>query len=208
MKVGVVFIPMYQICVSQLHARILGFVLLHESSPQLQALAHRRNPQLQTIDTEMAFSMPRIPIRPRRLLLSLRRKDVARILACHISCQPNIVSKPIRVPMRSETEQTLTRWPVIANSKVLRALSIRYALRTVLRVAPDPRRGIPHELREVAPALEVGHVRVLLAVVGAVVRLFAVVPEVGDDGRDVVPRDAGCDVLAVAAAVGVPGRAC
>jgi len=63
---------------------------------------------------------------------------------------------------------------------------------------------LPHDLAEVAPLVEVGHVRVFLAVELIVEGDLAVVEQLGDDRRDIVSLNTSSDVLAVFAAVDVP----
>lgn len=68
-------------------------------------------------------------------------------------------------------------------------------------VASDVSGVLPHELREVAPGLEVAHVRVGLAVKSSVgeLPLLAIVEHVGDNRHDAGRIDTGSDVLTVAA---------
>lgn len=68
----------------------------------------------------------------------------------------------------------------------------------VLSDASNLGRANPDDLREVAPVLKVGHVRLSLTVETVVPVDLAVVEEVGNDGRDVAGLDTCGDVLAIA----------
>jgi hypothetical protein len=59
----------------------------------------------------------------------------------------------------------------------------------------------PCDLREMAPSLEVAHVRVILAVEAFVERSFVVVHSVGDHGRDILRRCAGANVLSISLSI-------
>lgn len=105
--------------------------------------------------------------------------------------------------MRMHTWRT-----VVADGEVRRDVAPRVDEASggaVVRSAADPRRVDPHDLREVAPAVEAGQVWSRLAVVVVEVGLLVVVEEVGDNEGDVVGGHTGRDVLAVAAATGGAG---
>lgn len=68
--------------------------------------------------------------------------------------------------------------------------------------ATDVGSVFPDDLREVSPQLEVIHGGLSLAIEPIKPADFAVVEQVGDDGRDVVCLDTGSDVLAVPSATG------
>ena len=75
--------------------------------------------------------------------------------------------------------------------------------RAVLSGTADLGGTLPHELREVTPLLEVGHVRVGLAVEVGVVANFAVVEQLSNDSRNVVGLDTSGDVLTVVTTVNI-----
>lgn len=95
----------------------------------------------------------------------------------------------------------LTRTLVVADGEVWRdtGADVGETVGAVLGVASDVGGVLPDDLAEVAPLLEVGHVRAVLTVQARVVWLLAVVEQVSDDGRDVGRLDTSSDVLAVAA---------
>lgn len=64
-------------------------------------------------------------------------------------------------------------------------------------VATDVGSGLPDDLSEMAPKLEVGHVR--FVAVEVIERLLSIVEHIGDDSGDVGSLNTGCDVLAVSA---------
>lgn len=59
----------------------------------------------------------------------------------------------------------------------------------------------PHNLRKVAPGMEIAHVRVVLTIESFVSWSFIVVHAVGDHGRNFIGSRTGADVLAVALTV-------
>lgn len=77
------------------------------------------------------------------------------------------------------------------------------AARAVLSGTADLGGTLPDKLGEVTPFLEVGHVRVGLAVEVGVVADLAVVEQLGDDSRNVVGLDTSGDVLTVVTAVNI-----
>ena len=75
--------------------------------------------------------------------------------------------------------------------------------RAVLSGTADLGGALPDKLREVTPLLEVGHVRIGLAVEIGVVADLAVVEQLGDDSRNVVGLDTSGNVLSVVTAIDV-----
>lgn len=64
--------------------------------------------------------------------------------------------------------------------------------------AADRDRALPHDLREMAPLLEISHVRVGLAVQTIIVAELIVVHQIGDHDSDLVSRNTVSDVLTIA----------
>jgi hypothetical protein len=63
--------------------------------------------------------------------------------------------------------------------------------------------ALPHNLREVAPVVEVRHIRVSLTVQAFEIGKLVVVHQVGDHGPDVVGVNTVTNVLAISASVDV-----
>lgn len=93
----------------------------------------------------------------------------------------------------------LTCRAVVANSERNGAIRID-VLQSVadLGVAANLLGALPHDLREVAPLLKVGHVRVRLAVQVVEVVELIVVHQVGDHHADILRGNTVTDVLTVA----------
>lgn len=98
----------------------------------------------------------------------------------------------------------LTGRLVVANGEVWRHITGdvgKTLAGTVLCGATDMSGGLPHNLGEVAPRVEVRHARICFTVEAAEPVDLTVIEEVGDDCGDVVRFDTGGDVLAVPATI-------
>jgi len=73
---------------------------------------------------------------------------------------------------------------------------------TVLSSASDPGSTLPNNLRKVTPIVEIGHIRVGLAVEVGVVANLTVVEEFCDDRCYVIRSQTSSDILSVATTVG------
>jgi hypothetical protein len=102
-------------------------------------------------------------------------------------------------------ERRLTRGTVVADSEVRRDVltNVGKTAGAVLSGTADLGSTLPDKLREVTPLLEVGHIRVGLAVEVGVVANLAVVEELSNDSGDVVSLDTSGNVLTVVAAIDV-----
>jgi hypothetical protein len=102
-------------------------------------------------------------------------------------------------------ERRLTRGTVVADSEVRRDVltNVGKTAGAVLSGTADLGSTLPDKLREVTPLLEVGHIRVGLAVEVGVVANLAVVEELSNDSGDVVSLDTSGNVLTVVTAIDV-----
>lgn len=101
----------------------------------------------------------------------------------------------------------LTWREIVANCEKLRNVRAHVCETTwtSLCVAANRLGVLPHDLREVTPALETGHVWCCLAKV-LVQHHLVIVELAGDDASDVIGRDASGDVLTVPSTTGFAGR--
>jgi hypothetical protein len=101
-------------------------------------------------------------------------------------------------------ERRLTRGTVV-DSEVRRDVlaNVGKTAGAVLSGTADLGSTLPDKLREVTPLLEVGHIRVGLAVEVGVVANLAVVEELSNDSGDVVSLDTSGNVLTVVTAIDV-----
>jgi hypothetical protein len=105
---------------------------------------------------------------------------------------PDISILPTEIPRRR----------IVAHGKVRANPAAGILKRAALHRRAANLLGIaPHDLRKVAPLVEVAHVGVVLAVEAFVGGGFVIVHAVGDHGGDFGAGGAGADVLAVAGGV-------
>ena len=106
---------------------------------------------------------------------------------------------------QQQHEEVRVTWRlVVANSEVrlyVRADASKTLRRAVLRDTTNVSCALPDNLGEMAPMLEVGHIRLSLAVETGVPADLAVVEQIGDDSRNVVGLNTGSNILTVTASV-------
>ena len=105
----------------------------------------------------------------------------------------------------------LTRRTVVADSEV-RGHAVASVCQTLAAAVDSSTANLggtlPHDLREVTPCVEVGHVGACLAVKVVVVADLTVVEQIGNDSGDVCGLDTGGDVLAVVSTVSGAAQIC